>query len=72
MGKKQSKHEEEVIINNNNGISSNVGFLQGRALGDFELILLVLAILVLGYLIMRKVKEYLMKTIRRQVVVQNV
>lgn len=70
MGKKQSKHEEEVIINNNT--TSNVGVLQGRVLGDFELILVVLAILVLGYFIVRKIREYLTKTVRRQVVAQSV
>lgn len=72
MGKKQSKHEEEVIINNNNGISSNVSVFRGRVLGDFELILLVLTIVVLGYFLIKKFREHFMKMVRRQVVAQAV
>lgn len=72
MGKANSKLKEEVIINNNAGTSGIVGSLRGRVLSDFEIIVVVILILLAGFIIARKIREYLSKTIRRQVIVQNV
>lgn len=68
MGKNYSK-QEEVVINNNAGVSS---IFQGRGLSDFGLIALTLFLFVVGYLIIRKVKEYFARNVRRQIVAQAV
>lgn len=74
MGKSGSKLKEELIINNNGGTStSNIAnTMQNRLLGDIELILIVLGILAGGFIIIKKLKEYLNKTVKRQIAVERV
>lgn len=72
MGKTNSKLKEEVVINNNAAVSSNVGIFSARYLSDFELIVTILAICIIAYVLWKKLREYLMKVVSRQVVAQNV
>lgn len=61
MGGSKSKHSEEIIVNTNAAAGSTATSISSRHLSDVELIIAVLIILLIVYLVFKKIKTFVKK-----------